>query len=171
MSRRHREPLREVLRPRRLPERCQEAWSALCAAVADGSAQRWRETMPHQRAQLEVLWRMLRISGSAYFVLGATPAASLRLRVASKWDWLQDFTFRGLRVEPRSAGQPEVAWSAHVRRRSDGTDVSVRGHVEIRWSHGRFNGVPEAKVYLDTPHDLVPGYYAMGDDVDDLTLL
>ncbi len=33
-----------------------------------------------------------------------------------------------------------------------------RGHVEVRWSHGRFRGAPEAKVYLDTPHADVPGY-------------
>jgi hypothetical protein len=32
------------------------------------------------------------------------------------------------------------------------------GHVEIRWSHRPFCGLPEAKVYLDTPHAHVPGY-------------
>jgi hypothetical protein len=37
----------------------------------------------------------------------------------------------------------------------------VRGRVEIRWSHGRFSGSPEAKVYLDTPHVEVPGYHAL----------
>jgi hypothetical protein len=36
--------------------------------------------------------------------------------------------------------------------------VVVEGHVEVRWSHGRFLGSPEAKVYLDTPHVHVPGY-------------
>lgn len=32
------------------------------------------------------------------------------------------------------------------------------GHVEIRWSHGRFAQNPEAKVYLDAAHHDVPGY-------------
>ncbi|MDE0216074.1 MAG: hypothetical protein OXN79_05775 [bacterium] len=31
-------------------------------------------------------------------------------------------------------------------------------HVEVRWSHGRFQGSPEAKVYLKTPHLETPGY-------------
>jgi hypothetical protein len=37
----------------------------------------------------------------------------------------------------------------------------VRGHVEVRWSHGRLAAPPEAKVYLDTPHDDVPGYFPL----------
>ena len=34
----------------------------------------------------------------------------------------------------------------------------IEGHVEVRWSHGKFAGVPEAKIYLDTPHHEVAGY-------------
>ena len=30
--------------------------------------------------------------------------------------------------------------------------------MEIRWSHGRFSGAPEAKVHLDTPAHEVAGY-------------
>ena len=39
--------------------------------------------------------------------------------------------------------------------------MEVGGHVEVRWSHGRFGGLPEAKVYLDTPHARVPGYFPL----------
>ena len=39
-----------------------------------------------------------------------------------------------------------------------GEERTVDGHVEVRWSHGRFGKPPEAKVYLDTPHHRVPGY-------------
>jgi hypothetical protein len=51
-----------------------------------------------------------------------------------------------------------VAWAATVAPTGGGDDVEVLGHVEVRWSHGRFGGPPEAKVYLDTPHSKVPGY-------------
>ena len=54
-----------------------------------------------------------------------------------------------------------VGWNAIVRRRDDGSETSVAGHVEVRWSHGRFCGPPEAKVYLDTPHTAVPGYFPL----------
>jgi hypothetical protein len=54
-----------------------------------------------------------------------------------------------------------VRWAAVVRDRDASRDVEVAGHVEIRWSHGRFGGLPEAKVYLDTPHQRVPGYFPL----------
>jgi hypothetical protein len=54
-----------------------------------------------------------------------------------------------------------IDWRAVARDRATGTDREVCGHVEIRWSHGRFCGPPEAKVYLDTPHDRVPGYFPL----------
>jgi hypothetical protein len=54
-----------------------------------------------------------------------------------------------------------VAWRAVVRHRASGRTADVDGHVEVRWSHGRFSGAPEAKVYLDTPHERVPGYWPL----------
>ena len=77
--------------------------------------------------------------------------ASLRLRIATPWDWRQHFELRKFEVEARAGGQPMVAWDAVVRERAATRDRSVvDGHVEVRWSHGRFCGPPEAKVYLDT---------------------
>ena len=108
-----------------------------------------------------MLWRMTRIAAATYFVLGASPSAPIRLRVGSKWDWLQEFELQSFDVAERRAGQPEVAWEAEVRRREGRVTRMVRGHVEIRWSHGRFGGFPEAKVYLDIPHDAVPGYHQL----------
>jgi hypothetical protein len=54
-----------------------------------------------------------------------------------------------------------VGWRAAVRRLSTQSELEVAGHVEVRWSHGRFRGPPEAKVYLDTRHHEIPGYYAL----------
>jgi len=153
--------LRNALRARQLPDGCRDEWRYLCAAVASASTARWTESLATPRARLDMVWRMLRISGSTYFVLGVAPSAVLRIRVASKWDWLQAYELRGLDIGPRLAGQPEVEWVARIRRRLDRADIVVRGHVEIRWSHGRFQGFPESKVYLDTPHVQVPGYHPM----------
>ena len=47
------------------------------------------------------------------------------------------------------------------RDKAEGVERTVDGHVELRWSHGRFSGPPEAKVYLDTTHDGVPGYHPL----------
>jgi hypothetical protein len=153
--------LKGSLSERTWPVELRSEWSALCAAVATESARRWQVALRNQRDQLRLLWRMLRITTATYFVLGGDGSANLRLRVDSAWDWMQDFELRSFEVNARSAGQPEVGWRAVARRRSDGVDVAIEGHVEIRWSHGRFSGFPEAKVYLDTPHQQVPGYHLL----------
>lgn len=139
-------------------------YQTLCEAVSVRSAARWNDSLADATGAAEaMLWRLLRIGSAPYFVLGndaRAATAPLRLRVASPWDWRQDFRFRRLRIEPLSGGQPMVAWRATYVEA--GQEREVYGHVEIRWSHGRFSGPPEAKVYLDTPFDRVPGYYPIG---------
>lgn len=143
------------------PPELVEPYRDLCVAVSQRSAQRWSESLAKQRGAAEaMLWRLLRIGSAPYFVLGSDLSAAappLRVRVASPWDWRQRFQLRDFSVAPLDGGQPMVTWRA--RYRDEHGDHEVRGHVEIRWSHGRFNGPPEAKVYLDTPFDLVPGYF------------
>ncbi len=108
-----------------------------------------------------MLWRLLRIGSAPYFVLGASPRGFLRLRIATPWDWRRHFELRAFDVEARPGGQPMVAWQASVRDREDRRERIVHGHVEVRWSHGRLAAPPEAKVYLDTPHDEIPGYFPL----------
>jgi len=108
-----------------------------------------------------VAWRLLRIGSAPYYVLGAHPRSGpIRLRIDTPWDWRQRYRFRRLEVEAQPGGQPRVGWSI-VYSEAGGPERSVRGHVEIRWSHGRFAQPPEAKVYLDSRHEDVPGYHAL----------
>jgi hypothetical protein len=136
-----------------------QLYAALVEQVATASAHRWRTVIGTNREAM--LWRLLRIGSAPYFVLGAARKGFMRLRIATPWDWRQQFELRNFVVEPRAGGQPMVAWEAIVRRRADGVERSVKGFVEIRWSHRRFGSPPEAKVHLETPHAEVPGYYPL----------
>ena len=150
--------LKDALRGRVLPATMQPPWRTLCNTVATETSRRWDEELGSTQSRLRLLWRLLRVSGGAYFVLGTDKSAYLRFRIDSAWDWMQSYDLRRFTVFPRDSGQPEVGWQAVVRRRTDSVELDISGHVEIRWSHGRFYGVPEAKVYLDTAHAQVPGY-------------
>jgi hypothetical protein len=130
----------------------------LCAEVSDETARRWAANIQAAGAAERVLWRILRIASAPYFILGSDNHGSMRLRIDTPWDWRQRFELREFVVTPDVAGQPRVGWSATYTTRGDGLAHEVRGHVEVRWSHGRFAQPPEAKVYLDTPHREVPGY-------------
>jgi hypothetical protein len=157
--------LRRTLTGRSYPdEASRAAYRALCRAVSAASATRWSEQLTSSGVTSEtMLWRLLRIGSAPYFVLGndrrsGTPA---RFRIASPWDWREEFELERFTVSAADAGQPRVDWSARCRVRRDGTTRAVAGHVEIRWSHGRFSQPPEAKVYLDTPMAQLPGYYPL----------
>jgi len=108
-----------------------------------------------------VLWRLLRIGSAPYFVLGASAEGSLRLRIGTAWDWRQHFRIDQVTVTPTAREQPVVEWSVTVTNRRSLQVATIEGHVEIRWSHGKFAQRPEAKVYLDTPHHRVPGYWPL----------
>jgi hypothetical protein len=132
---------------------------ALVQAVAEASAARWRSALASRRDQEVMLWRLLRIGAAPYFMLGSSDQGLLRLRVATPFDWRAAFRLRSFGVRAQSGGQARVSWEAVVTEHARGTERRVEGHVEVRWSHGRFAQPPEAKVYLDTSHPDVPGYY------------
>jgi hypothetical protein len=136
----------------------QAAYRTLAVAVGKASAERWKRTLAKRADAEAVLWRLLRIGSAPYFVLGAQRDRTLRLRVMTPWDWRQAFELKRVDVWGDDAGQPQVRWQARVRARGTGDELAVDGHVEVRWSHGRFGKPPEAKAYLDTPHHHVPGY-------------
>lgn len=140
-----------------------DAYAPLCRAVAEASAEAWRAHITPRCAEL-LLWRLLRIGSAPYFILGTSRSGSMRLRIDTPWDWRQEFRLRRFDVAPQPGGQPRVGWSAVYEVRGTPEERAVHGHIEIRWSHGRFAQPPEAKVYLDSAHEDVPGYHPLRDD-------
>ncbi len=144
-------------------EEAAEAYRWLAADVSNRSASRWMSNLPRQaRQQEEMVWRLLRFAPAPYFVLGSSADKNpLSYRVATPWDFRQRFELKAFDAWGDAVGQPLVRWRADVRDREADDDTSIDGHVEVRWSHGKFGGNPEAKIYLDTPHHAVPGYFPL----------
>ncbi|MDH3498825.1 MAG: hypothetical protein OEM97_01765 [Acidimicrobiia bacterium] len=156
---------RQVLKrrlPRRWPATIKPIYANLAYEVARQSAERWEANLATKAKQEEMVWRLLRFQASPYFVLGAAmDGTPLQYRVATPWDFRERFRLARFGAWPDVAGQPVVKWRAEAVDEMDGRQRSVEGHIEIRWSHGRFGQVPEAKVYLDSPHHEVPGYFQL----------
>ena len=157
--------LRRALGGRSYPDAASRAaYLELCRAVSEASATRWSDRLASSGLAPEtMLWRLLRIGSAPYFVLGndRRTGAPARFRIASPWDWRDRFELESFTVTAAVVGQPRVDWAGSYRDRRGGTNGTVRGHVEIRWSHGRFAQPPEAKVYLDTPMSQLPGYHPL----------
>lgn len=142
-----------------LPAELDAEYKRLIGVVSKESARLWREALGDRADQERMLWRLLRIYSATYFVLGIDERQPMRFRVVTPWEWRQSYKFLSFEIEAAGRGQPRVDWVARYRHLASGQRRRVRGHVEIRWSHGPFNQPPEAKVYLDTPHEAVPGYF------------
>lgn len=145
---------------RRWPEPLADAAHWFSVAVSQASAERWLKALGSRATRREeALWRLLRLQPAPYFVLGTDHRRRpVRYRVDTPWDFRQRFAFKSFDVWPEARVQPVVRWRGDLIVRDTDTPVHVDGHVEVRWSHGRFQGSPEAKVYLKTPHLETPGY-------------
>jgi hypothetical protein len=160
LDREQREAVKESLGGRVWPAELQEPYGAFCTAVSAATADRWRLRLDSQPRRETMYWRLVRLAAAPYFLLGGVRGRPIRLRVGTPWDWRQHFHLLSFTVgtDP-GAGQPVVTWRAEVRERTSLDVRRVEGHVEVRWSKGRFRRPPEAKVYLDSPHEEVPGYF------------
>lgn len=152
--------------PRRFTGDLARLYQTFAAEVATESARRWVAGLSTPRQREEMLWRLLRLQSAPYFVLGESgDGRPLRYRVGTPWDFRSRYRLVDIEATPdRDRRQPVVRWIARVRDFRTSVEADVAGHVEVRWSHGRFAQVPEAKVYLDTRHHAVPGYVPL--DVD-----
>ncbi len=157
LTRSQRDVLKDRL-ARRWPAALAPEVSEFVGAVSARSAELINRTLATKRDRERFYWRLLRIHSAPYFILGRQPSGPARLRVLTPWDFRRRFAFGGLEVDPASAGQPQVEWRAHFTDNDTGVSRETVGHIEIRWSHGRFCGAPESKIYLDTPHGEACGY-------------
>ncbi len=128
-------------------------------SASERTAVRWRASTSTQRARQELLWRLLRMQSAPYYVLGTRhDRTPMRYRVGTPWDFAQTYQVESLTITAGRRGQPSVDWTFEIRDTATGLTCIVHGHVEVRWSHGKLNGSPEAKVYLDSEPEAVPGY-------------
>lgn len=157
LTREQRDLLRKAF-PRKLPSSLEAPYRRMARAVASESARRWEASAKGRERDL--LLKMLRVSAVDYFFLGTQGGRPQRLKLINSADWHAQYSVESFAASPSDeALQPQVNWCAEIRARADAQrGCRVEGHVEVRWSHGKFCGNPEAKVYLDTPVEQVPGY-------------
>ena len=146
---------------RNLPCELQEDYNHFCRVVSCKTARCWQQRLGRSQGRKEkelLFYRLIRLCSCPYFILGSHGQQPIRLRVDSPWEWTRHFLFENLEIEPICARQPKVDWRLTYRECGSDLARDISGYVEIRWSHGRFNGNPEAKVCLYKDLENVPGY-------------
>lgn len=181
LDRAQRRSMRAALPRGTWPDALADEYRSFVDEVARSTVARWEAALTTAGQREELLWRLLRLQSAPYFVLGQSRTGEpLRYRVDTPWDFRRHYAFESFEVFAEPAGQAVVGWRAVVRVRPDAAEEdplagpaqqlvalpfepaddrrTVEGRVELRWSHGKFSGNPEAKVYLTTPPHEVPGY-------------
>jgi len=141
----------------------ERTYADLCAAVSVATTLRWRRRLSSATGpqQTQMLFRMLRIAGGPYWLLGTKGSAPVQLAVSDTRTWRDRYALRRFTVVDAHAGQPQVNWRAEIVERDRGERHPVEGCCEIRWSHGKLSGHPECKVQVTTPLEAIPGYAPM----------
>jgi ribosomal-protein-alanine N-acetyltransferase len=114
----HRSALRERLKSG-WPGEAREAYRDLSDEVARASVARWQPRSRRVGAGEAMLWRLLRIGSAPYFVLGSSATQSLRLRIATPWDWKQLFGLVRFEVFRPRRGPTEGRLARRGARTSD----------------------------------------------------
>ena len=111
----HRKKLKAAFRERAvpgLPAELDHQYQTLIDEVSHASAELWRELLGGRADQERILWRLLRIYSSTYFILGIDQRRTMRLRVMTPWEWRQSYQFVSLTVRAAGRGQPRIDWEA-----------------------------------------------------------
>ena len=139
------------------------AYAELTEAVSEATARRWQRNLASTSApqRTQMLFRMLRIAGGPYWLLGTKGSSPVRLAVCDTRTWRERFMLAKFTIGDGHAGQPQVDWRAEILDRGSRERRIVEGFCEIRWSHGKLQGMPECKVQVRTPLADLPGYDPM----------
>jgi hypothetical protein len=96
------------------PGDLEPAYRTFARTVAERTVDRWRVNLAGRPEQEAMLWRLLRLEAAPYFILGVTTDGPMRLRIATPWEWRQEFRLANFVVFPQPLAQPRVGWKARV---------------------------------------------------------
>lgn len=144
--------------------RYQQLYSELCERVTNESARRFTENMqvllntsgssPMLRSFCE---HFFRINSTAYILAGIDGSLSggrgnnnFAVEIPSATNWNTRYNIHRINAEAASGrGQPIVFIDITLRDRETSVLHTFSFRLEIRWSHGKFCGAPEGKLYKD----------------------
>lgn len=138
----------------------------LCTHVSLASANIFNQTLEATLQTVhgtslkdELLRYFLRLDAMPYVLIGLERNRPFSILVPSITQWKREWQLGEITAaSDPSAGQSVVRFSLVVTRGRARTGTTLPFHAEIRWSHGKFGGNPEAKLYRDFAWRDVPGF-------------
>ena len=136
----------------------------MCRNVSTVSANRFNQnfqTALNSNIRSSVLENIVkqffRMNAVPYILVGLDKHRPFGLQIPDVTEWKRNWKIVSLNATPDlTRGQSVVDICMVVEEKTSRTTHSMDFHVEIRWSHGKFCGNPEAKLYKEFSWSSVP---------------
>jgi len=137
---------------------------AMCRKVAQESANIFNSNFANgmkskrQSSIVEIIMKYLfRINAVGYILTGTDLGTSFAVRVPALGEWKRRWRLNGITaMNDPERSQSVVDFVVRVEKIKTKAETSLRFHSENRWSHGKFCGNPEAKLYKEFTWKEVP---------------
>lgn len=157
IKRRQRKPMKNVIKQFSDTEKLafKKLYLQMCHKVASVSAQIFNDnfqTSIHGRSRNAVLEQItrhfFRLDAVDYILGGIDKNKAFAVIVPELTRWKSEWNITDVVAEPElDREQSRVCFSVHYKNRTNGITGMAEFHTEIRWSHGKFQNNPEAKLY------------------------
>lgn len=107
-----------------------------------------------------VLKTFFRINSTPYLLMVKEGNLLLAFSIPNVTYWKSNWEFLNLTAQADTSSlQSKVIFNLEIKPRGkEGEAIAFPFHSEIRWSHGKFCGAPEAKLYKDFTYEKIPFY-------------
>lgn len=140
------------------------AYKHLCQKVSIESSRIFNENLTrylqkskHKSNALQPIFHyFFRINGVRYILAGTDKKKPFALYMNPTEVWNKSYEFIGIHAIPLEKGQPEVLLAFSFKNKHTLATFTLDLKVEIRWSHGKFCGNPEGKIYKKWEYAKLP---------------
>lgn len=131
------------------------AYALLCEKVSVKSAEIFNTNLSHfiatqkntSNALQPIFYFFFRINGVKYILAGTEDSKPFAVYMQPGDTCVKRYDFLKIEAIPLQSGQPEVLLRFSFRDKLKKHHFDIDLKIEIRWSHGKFCGNPECKVY------------------------
>ena len=140
-----------------------KSYQDLCDKVSIESAnifnlnfQKFAKDTRNKNRLVPIFHFFFKINGVSYYLIGSEKNKPFVVGLPPSSKWVKKYEFLNIEAISRKAGQPEVNLNFSFKNKETGEIYNIPLKIEIRWSHGKFCGNPEAKVYKQWSYAKLP---------------
>jgi hypothetical protein len=130
------------------------AYKAFCKKVSTRSSEIFNERISelkkgknHKKKFELIFHEFFRVNAVRYILAGIDKGESFAIILNPSSEWSKGYEFLDIQALPKDAGQPEVLLRFFFKDKTSNEQFDIDLKAEIRWSHGKFCGNPESKLY------------------------